>query len=54
MKLAVGILPQDDSYVLTCGPVEPIKKNSILYAVIEPHGIEMVEAAKKLEMNLQN
>lgn len=48
LKLAVGILPQDDSYVLTCGPVEPIKKNSILYAVIEPHGIEMVEAAKKI------
>ncbi|WP_299291986.1 ribosome rescue protein RqcH [Nitrosopumilus sp.] len=49
LKLAVGILPQDDSFVLTCGPVEPIKKNSILYAVIEPHGIEMVEAAKKIK-----
>lgn len=49
LKLAVGILPQDDSFVLTCGPVEPIKKNSILYAIIEPHGIEMAEAAKKIK-----
>ena len=49
LKLAVGIIPQDNSFVLTCGPVEPIKKNSILYAVIEPHGIEMVEAAKKIK-----
>lgn len=49
LRLAVGIIPQDDSFVLTCGPVEPIKKNSILYAVIEPHGIEMAEAAKKIK-----
>ena len=49
LKLAVGILPQDDSFVLTCGPIEPIKKNSIVYAVIEPHGIEMVEVAKKIK-----
>ena len=49
LKLAVGIMPQDDSFVLTCGPVEPIKKNSVVYAVIEPHGIEMVEAAKKIK-----
>ena len=49
LKLAVGVLPQDDSFVLTCGPVEPIKKSSVLYAVIEPHGIEMVEAAKKIK-----
>ena len=50
LKLAVGILPQDDdSFALTCGPVDPIKKNSVLYAVIEPHGIEMAEAAKKIK-----
>ncbi|KAF6248190.1 hypothetical protein C6990_01780 [Nitrosopumilus sp. b3] len=50
LKLAVGIIPQDDDYVLTCGPPEPIKKNSICYAVIEPHGLEMVEAAKKIRI----
>ena len=42
-------MPQDDDdYVLTCGPPEPIKKNSMCYAIIEPHGLEMVEAAKKI------
>jgi len=51
LRLAVGIMPQDDNdYVLTCGPPEPIKKNSICYAIIEPHGLEMVEAAKKIRM----
>ncbi|MEK0322471.1 MAG: ribosome rescue protein RqcH, partial [Nitrosopumilus sp.] len=29
LKLAVGIIPQEDDYVLTCGPPETIKKNSI-------------------------
>jgi predicted ribosome quality control (RQC) complex YloA/Tae2 family protein len=51
LRLAVGIMPQDDDdYVLTCGPPEPIKKNSICYAIIEPHGLEMAEAAKKIRM----
>lgn len=51
LRLAVGIMPQDDDdYVLTCGPPEPIKKNSICYAIIEPHGLEMVEAAKKIRI----
>ena len=48
LRLAVGIIPQDDNYILTSGPLEPIKKNSICYAIIEPHGSEMVDAAKKI------
>jgi len=50
LRLAVGIIPQDEDYVLTCGPPEPIKKNSICYAVIEPHGLELVDAAKKIRI----
>jgi hypothetical protein len=50
LRLSVGIIPQDDDYVLTCGPPEPIKKNSICYAIIEPHGSEMVDAAKKIRI----
>lgn len=50
LKLAVGIIPQEDSYVLTCGPPEPIMKSSICYAIIEPHGSEMVETAKKIRI----
>jgi predicted ribosome quality control (RQC) complex YloA/Tae2 family protein len=50
LRLAVGIMPIDEDYVLTCGPPEPIKKNSLCYAIIEPHGIEMVEAAKKIRI----
>ena len=40
-------MPIDDDYILTCGPPEPIKKKSLCYAIIEPHGSEMAEAAKK-------
>lgn len=49
LKLAVGLFSDDDSFVLTCGPVEPIKKKSIMYAIIEPQGIEMVDVAKKIK-----
>lgn len=50
LKLAVGIIPQDDDYVLTCGPPDPIKKKSICYAIIEPHGLELVDVAKKIRI----
>ena len=50
LRLAVGIIKQDDDYVLTCGPPEPIKKYSTLYAIIEPHGSEMAETAKKIRI----
>ena len=50
LKLTVGIIPQEDGHVLTCGPPETIKKNSICYAIIEPHGGEMAETAKKIRM----
>lgn len=50
LKLAVGIVKAGDDYTLTCGPVEPIKKDAICYAVIEPHGSEMTDAAKKIRM----
>jgi predicted ribosome quality control (RQC) complex YloA/Tae2 family protein len=51
LKLAVGIMQlEDNDYVLTCGPPEPIKKNSICYAIIEPNGSEMAENAKKIRL----
>jgi len=50
LRLAVGIIPQDDHYLLTSGPLAPIKKNSICYAIIEPHGSDMVEVAKKIRV----
>jgi predicted ribosome quality control (RQC) complex YloA/Tae2 family protein len=50
LKLAVGIIPQEDDYVLTCGPPETIKRNSVCYAIIEPHGAEMVNTAKKIRV----
>jgi len=49
LRLAVGIMPIDDDYVLTCGPPEPIKKKSLCYAIIEPGGSGMAEAAKKIQ-----
>ncbi|QUC64528.1 NFACT family protein [Nitrosopumilus sp. K4] len=50
LKLAVGIIRQEEHHILTCGPPEPIKKNSVYYAIIEPHGSELVDAAKKIRI----
>ena len=50
LRLAVGVIRQNDGYVLACGPPGPIKKGSVCYGVIEPHGSEMVDAAKKLRL----
>ena len=48
LRLAVGILYQDERYIITCGPPEPIKKNCICYAVIEPGLDEMTDCAKRI------
>jgi len=50
LRLAVGIIPQDEHYLLTSGPLDTIKKNSLCYAIIEPHGSEMVDIAKKIKL----
>jgi len=48
LKLAVGLIKQNESFVLSCGPPEVIKKNSVYYTIIEPTGSEMVDTAKKI------
>lgn len=50
LKLAVGIIKQNEDYILTCGPPDPIKKNSICYVVIEPHGTDISDTAKKIRL----
>ncbi len=50
LKLAVGIIKQGNDHTLACGPSEPIKKNSVCYAVIEPRGFNMVDTAKKIRL----
>ena len=48
LKLAVCLLKKDESYLLTCGPTKPIKENCLCYSIIEPGGLEMTDAAKKI------
>lgn len=48
LKLAVGILYHDERYIIMCGPPDPVKKICICYAVIEPGGDEMNEAARRI------
>ncbi len=48
LKLAVGLLKKDESYLLTCGPTKPIKENCLCYSIIEPGGLEITDAAKKI------
>ena len=53
LQLSVGLYQKGDSYSLMCGPSEPIKKNCVYYVTIEPSGLEMVEAAKKIKIEFQ-
>ena len=52
LKLSVGIVKQDTNYLITCGPPDAIKKNSLCYVMIEPTGSEMTDVAKKIKSDL--
>lgn len=54
LKLGVGILKQDDRYIVICGPPTCIKKNCICYSMIEPGGLEMTDSAKKIKTEFVN
>jgi len=49
LKLAIGILKKDESYLLTCGPPDTIKKKCVCYVVIEPAGTDIADVAKKIK-----
>ena len=48
LKLAVGIMKEDEDFLLICGPPAPIKKNCVCYAIIEPGGSSISDVAKKI------
>jgi len=48
LRLAVGMVIHNGSPVLVCGPPEPVVSRSVLYAIIEPHGPDLSEAAKRV------
>ena len=48
LKLAVGIMKEDEDFLLVCGPPSPIKKNCVCYAIIEPGGSSISDVAKKI------
>jgi hypothetical protein len=50
LKLAVGLVKQNTDYLISCGPPDAIKKNSICYVIIEPGGSQMVDSAKKIKL----
>lgn len=50
LKLAVGIMRQEDDHALTCGPPDIIRRDSVCYAIVEPHGSEMADTAKKIRL----
>ncbi len=50
LKLAVGLFKQNENFLITCGPLEPIKKNCECYSIIEPSGSESADIAKKIKI----
>ncbi len=54
LRLAVGIIKHNDDYILICGPPEPIISHCVIYAIIEPHGFDLAEAAKRIRTEFLN
>ncbi|ABK78529.1 RNA-binding protein [Cenarchaeum symbiosum A] len=50
LRLAVGLVQDKAGVTLTCGPPEAVKGRCTAYAVIEPGGSEMTDAAKKIRL----
>ena len=48
LRLAVAIVLHNDDHVVVCGPPEPVISGSVMYAIIEPHGSDLAEAAKRV------
>lgn len=52
LRLAVGLVPGEGGHSVACGPPEPVIRDSACYAVIEPGGMEMADAAKRVRAEL--
>ena len=52
IKLAIGIIRLGNRYALVCGPVDAVKKRSIVYAILLPGGIDPMNLAKKAKSEL--
>ena len=50
LRLAVGLMEQDGGHILACGPPEAITQNAAFYVVVEPHGTDMTDVAKKIRL----
>ena len=51
LKMCVAIVEYEGTHLLTCGP-PALKENCVSYVMIEPTGMEMVDAAKKIRFEL--
>ena len=51
LKMCVAIVEYEGTHLLTCGPPS-LKENCVSYVMIEPTGMEMVDAAKKIRYEL--
>jgi len=47
LKMCVGIIKYEESYLLTCGPPS-MKDTAVCYAMIEPTGQDMADVAKRI------
>lgn len=52
IRLAIGIIQLGNRYALVCGPVDAVKKRSIVYAILLPGGVDPMNLAKKAKGEL--
>ena len=49
IRLALGLFNNNNRYVVTCGPLNSIKKRSLFYCILLPGGIDPMNVAKKIK-----
>jgi len=54
LRMAVGLVPHNGGHVVVCGPTDPVVSRSVLYAIIEPYGSDLAEAAKRIRTEFLN
>lgn len=52
VKLAVGVMPIDDSPVLVSGPPSAIRNHTVAYVIIQPDDVKISDTAKQVKASL--
>ena len=50
LRLAIGVVKVKEKLALMCGAPDSVKRNSLVYVLIAPNGVQVSEVAKKIKV----